>query len=302
MTSRLRVLVLGGTGMVGHKMFQVLSSRPHLEVFATARDLKGLEGRFSAEEAGRIRTGVDASDFDTVIRALASLRPDVVINCIGLIKQLPLAEDPLTAITVNAQLPHRISLICCAAKARMIQIGTDCVFDGTRGNYREEDPSDAKDLYGRTKFLGEVAYPHCITLRTSIIGHELKGRFSLVEWFLAQKHPVRGFTRAIYSGLTTPELARVVADYVLPRADLRGLYHLSVDPINKYDLLKLIAEQYEVDTPIEPYDAVSIDRSLDSTRFREATGYRPPSWPELCRTMRQDYLECGRYPEGKERK
>ena len=147
-----------------------------------------------------------------------------------------------------------------------------------------------------------MAYPHCITLRTSIIGHELKGRFSLVEWFLAQKHPVRGFTRAIYSGLTTPELARVVADYVLPRADLRGLYHLSVDPINKYDLLKLIAEQYEVDTPIEPYDAVSIDRSLDSTRFREATGYRPPSWPELCRTMRQDYLECGRYPEGKERK
>ena len=296
--NRLRVLVLGGTGMVGHKMFQVLSSRPHLEVYATARDLRGLEEHFDAGVLPRIRTGVDAADFDTIIRALASVQPDVVVNCIGLIKQLPLAEDPLTAITVNAQLPHRISLICRAAKARMVQIGTDCVFDGTRGGYREEDPSDAKDLYGRTKYLGEVTYPHCITLRTSIIGHELKGRLSLVEWFLAQKAPIRGYTRAIYSGLTTPELARVVADYVLPHPELNGLYHLSVDPISKYDLLRLLATYYGVSTPIEPFDGVAIDRSLDSARFREATGYTPPVWPELAEAMHRDYLECGSYTSG----
>ena len=296
--NRLRVLVLGGTGMVGHKMFQVLSSRPHLEVYATARDLHGLEGWFDDEALTRIRPHVDAADFDTVIRALASVQPDVVVNCIGLIKQLPLAEDPLTAITVNAQLPHRISLICRAAKARMIQIGTDCVFDGTRGGYREDDPSDAKDLYGRTKYLGEVTYPHCITLRTSIIGHELKGRLSLVEWFLAQKAPVRGYTRALYSGLTTPELARVVADYVLPHPELSGLYHLSVDPISKYDLLRLLATHYGVTTPIEPFDGVVIDRSLDSTRFREATGYFPPTWPELAEALHRDYLACGIYASG----
>ena len=296
--NRLRVLVLGGTGMVGHKMFQILSSRPHLEVYATARDLRGLEEHFDAGVLPRIRTGVDAADFDTIIRALASVQPDVVVNCIGLIKQLPLAEDPLTAITVNAQIPHRISLICRAAKARMVQIGTDCVFDGTRGGYREEDPSDAKDLYGRTKYLGEVTYPHCITLRTSIIGHELKGRLSLVEWFLAQKAPIRGYTRAIYSGLTTPELARVVADYVLPHPELNGLYHLSVDPISKYDLLRLLATHYGVSTPIEPFDEVAIDRSLDSARFREATGYTPPVWPELAEAMHRDYLECGSYTSG----
>jgi dTDP-4-dehydrorhamnose reductase len=296
----MRILILGGTGMVGHKMFQVLSERPGLEVFATARDLSDLEGCFSEEERGRIRTHVDASDFDTVIRALASIQPDAVINCIGLIKQLPLSEDPLTAITVNAQLPHRISLICRTAGARMIQIGTDCVYDGTRGNYRETDPSDAKDLYGRTKYLGEVAYePHCLTLRTSIIGPELKGRLSLVEWFLAQEGPIRGYTRAIYSGLTTLELARVMADFVLPRPDLTGLYHLSVDPISKYELLGLIARTYGRTIQIEPDHQVAIDRSLDSSRFRAAVGYAPPSWPELVADMHRDWLGRPCYRQGR---
>ena len=291
-----RILVLGGTGMVGHKMFEILSKREDLDVWATCRNQADLPAAFPAHLVRKMRPHVDADNFDTVIRALASLQPDVVINCIGLIKQLSGAQDPLTSITVNSQLPHRISLVCRTAGARLIHLGTDCVFDGSKGSYREDDPSDAKDLYGRTKYLGEVYYePHCVTLRTSIIGHEIKGMLSLVEWFMAQRGTVKGYTKAIYSGLTTVELARVVADYVLPNPHLTGLYHLSVDPVSKHDLLGHIAKTYGKKIAIIADDTVAIDRSLDSTRFRQATGYAPDDWTGLVRDMYNDYLSCPYY-------
>jgi dTDP-4-dehydrorhamnose reductase len=232
---------------------------------------------------------VDADNFDTVIRALASIQPDVVINCIGLIKQLPIASDPLSAITVNAQLPHRISLISRAAGARMIHISTDCVFNGMNGNYTEDDLSSAEDLYGQTKYLGEVSYPHCVTLRTSIIGHELKGRYGLIDWFLGQQGIIRGFTKAIYTGFPTMELARVISDYILPNEELNGVYHVSTDPISKYELLKLVAEKYGKRITIEPYDDFALDRSLDSSRFRSLTGYVTPTWSHLVDAMYHDY-------------
>ena len=175
----------------------------------------------------RILGGVDADNFDSVIRAISSVRPNIIINCIGIIKQLPIAKDPLTAITVNAQLPHRISLVSQSVGARFIQISTDCVFDGTKGNYTEEDNSTATDLYGKTKFLGEVEYPHCITLRTSIIGHELKTEFSLIDWFLSQEKEVNGFTNAIYSGFSTYEMVNIISNYVIPNKHLSGIYHVS---------------------------------------------------------------------------
>lgn len=277
--------------MLGHILFQELSSRPNLDVYATARTSKDLSKWFSSDLVGRIRIDVDADNFDTVIRALASIQPDIVINCIGLIKQSPIASDPLSAITINAQLPHRISLICCTAKARVIHISTDCVFDGQKGNYKETDPSDANDLYGRSKFLGEVAYPpHCVTLRTSIIGHELRGKLGLIEWFLTQEGKVRGFTRAIYSGFPTVEFAHIIADYVLPNKQLQGVYHVSSDPISKYALLKLVAERYGKKIEIEPYDGFVQDRSLDSSLFRDITGYKPPTWPELIDKMWKHYI------------
>lgn len=286
-----KVLILGGTGMLGHTLFQELSSRNNLDVYATARTSKGLSEWFSPDLASKIRVDVDADNFDTVIRAFASLQPDIVINCIGLIKQLPMASDPLSAITINAQLPHRISLICRTANARVIHISTDCVFIGRKGNYKETDPSDANDLYGRSKFLGEVIYPpHCVTLRTSIIGHELKGKLGLIEWFLTQKGKVRGFTRAIYSGFPTVEFAHIIADFVLPNRHLQGVYHVSSDPISKYALLKLVAETYAKKIEIEPYDAFYQDRSLDSSLFRRITGYEPPTWPELVKKMWKHYI------------
>lgn len=287
-----RVLILGGTGMLGHLLFRYLSQVENLDVYATARSLQGLSDCFSPGLKAKIRSDtVDADNFDSVIRALASIQPDIVINCIGLIKQIPLAEDPLSAIKVNAQLPHRISLICRTANARLIHISTDCVFDGKKGMYTEKDESNAIDLYGRTKFLGELSYEHCVTLRTSIIGHELKGRHGLIDWFLAQEQSVKGYTRAIYSGFPTIELAKIICDYVIPNPNLSGVYHVSSEPISKYHLLKLVADTYQKEIQIEPYHDMGIDRSLDSSVFRRKTNYTPPSWPQLVELMYKDYLE-----------
>ncbi len=298
----LRLMILGGTGMLGHTLFRYLSAQDNLDVYATARSAAGLDRWFAPRLIEKIRTDVDADNFDTVIRALAAVQPDIVINCIGLIKQLPLANDPLSAITINSQLPHRLSLICRAAGARMIHISTDCVFDGQKGNYRETDPSNATDLYGRSKYLGEVTYDHCVTLRTSIIGHELKGRLGLVEWFRAQSGPVLGFTKAIYTGFPTIELASVIHRFVLPDASLRGVYHVASSPISKYELLLLVARKYSKQNMIMPVDDVRIDRSLDGTRFCQATGYRPPTWPELIDRMYLHYRESAydRFQEGAE--
>lgn len=294
-----KVLILGGTGMLGHMLFTQLSLQKNLDVYATVRTTKGLSQWFSQDLVKKIRAeDVDADNFDTVIRAFAAIQPDIVINCIGLIKQLPIASDPLSAITINSLLPHRISMICRSADARMIHISTDCVFDGKKGNYTENDRSTADDLYGRSKFLGEVAYPpHCLTLRTSIIGHELKGKLGLIEWFLAQQGKVRGFTKAIYSGFTTIEFARIIADYVFPNNELTGVYHVSSDPISKYDLLKLVARKYDKKIEIEPYDNFRQDRSLDSSLFRRLTGYMPPSWPELVDKMYQYFISESFYKQ-----
>jgi dTDP-4-dehydrorhamnose reductase len=286
-----KVLILGGTGMLGHTLFKHLSSKTDLDVYATVRTSGGLDKWFTPDLIGKIRTDVDADNFDTIIRAFASVQPDLVLNCIGLIKQQSIANDPLPAITINAQLPHRISLICRAAAARLIHISTDCVFDGKKGNYTEADPSNATDLYGRSKYLGEVAYPpHCITLRTSIIGHELKGKLGLIEWFFAQTEKIKGFTRAIYSGLPTIEMARIIYEYIIPNDHLTGIYHVSSDPISKYDLLKSVAKRYGKQIDIEPDNDFFMERSLDSSVFRKMTGYHPPSWPELIDLMYQHYI------------
>jgi dTDP-4-dehydrorhamnose reductase len=287
-----KVLILGGTGMLGHLLFTQLSLQNNMDVYATARNSSGLTQWFIPDLVRKIRPDVDADNFDTVIRAFAAIQPDIVINCIGLIKQTRMASDPLSAITINSLLPHRISMICRSAGARMIHISTDCVFDGKKGNYTENDPSNADDLYGRSKFLGEVAYPsHCMTLRTSIIGHELKGKLGLIEWFLAQEGKVRGFTHAIYSGFPTVELAQIITDYILPNKDMNGVYHVSSDPISKYDLLKLVAKRYGKQIKIAPYDKFNQDRSLDSALFRRITGYTPPSWPELIDKMYQSFYK-----------
>lgn len=282
----IRVLVLGASGMLGNAVLRLFAHSPGYQVFGSVRSsgvLRLLPGNLHRS----VITGVDVENIDSIIRLFASVHPDLVINCIGLVKQLADADDPLAAIPINAMLPHRLASLCEVAGARFVHMSTDCVFSGAKGMYTEADASDAKDLYGRSKYLGEVDYPHAITLRTSIIGQELKGARSLVGWFLAQESSVKGFTRAIFSGLPTVEIARIIRDFVIPHTEFHGLYHVSAEPINKYELLRLVAQVYGKTIEIIPDDKFAIDRSLDSSRFRKLTGYNPPAWGQLVETMHQ---------------
>jgi dTDP-4-dehydrorhamnose reductase len=282
----MRVLVLGVTGMLGNAMFRYLSLNGGYEVYGSARNASRLRSCVNEDMASRIVTGVDVENQDALAGLFAKIKPQAVVNCIGLIKQLAAADDPLSAIPINSMLPHRLSALCKIAGARLVHISTDCVFSGAKGNYLESDPSDAKDLYGRSKYLGEVADAHAITLRTSIIGPELNdGAHALLGWFLSQQGAVNGFTRAIFSGLPTVELARVVGEFVLPRPHLSGLYHVAAAPISKFDLLTLIAEVYGKKIQINRLDDPAIDRSLDASRFNDATGYHAPEWRELVTRM-----------------
>jgi len=282
----MRILILGASGMLGNAVLRVFVASPGFVVWGTVRSARA-SALLREQVRDRLISGIDLSDIDSVLRATESARPDVVINCVGLVKQLASADDPLEAIPVNALLPHRLARICAVAGARLVHMSTDCVFSGAKGMYVEEDPSDAQDLYGRTKYLGEVDYPNAITLRTSIIGHELEGARSLIGWFLAQEGAVAGYGKAIFSGLPTVEIARVIRDHVIPHPELHGVYHLSAAPISKLELLKLVARAYGKSVEIRPDDALAIDRSLDSTRFRQATGYAPAPWPELVASMEQ---------------
>lgn len=288
----MRVLILGGSGMLGHRLLMTL--RTEHEVWVTVRGDGSEMPDIPEFPRQYVRPMVDALYLDQVTRALASIQPDLVINCIGLIKQQGhIARDPLFSITLNAMFPHRLSLLCRVAKIRLIHISTDCVFSGKKGGYLETDQSDADNLYGRTKFLGEVTYPHCVTLRTSIIGRELKRRLGLIEWFLAQTGTIKGYTRAIFSGFTTNELARIILEKVIPNPSLSGLYHVSSNPISKYELLCIARDAFKKDIEIVPDEEVVCDRSLDSTRFRQITGYQPPSWRE----MLAELAECSSFYE-----
>lgn len=281
----MNVLILGVTGMLGSTVFRLLSGDQRYQVWGTLRSAGGRR-YFSENLHAQLISNVDVLDQDALVSMLERIRPDVVINCVGLIKQLADAKDPLSALPINAMLPHRLAKLCGLAGARLIHISTDCVFSGRKGMYAEADLSDAEDLYGKSKFIGELhEVSHAITLRTSIIGHELGTQFSLVDWFLSQSGPVKGYAKAIFSGLPTVELARVIRDYVIPNPELHGLYHVSVEPIDKLSLLRLLAEVYGHKIQIIPDEHICIDRSLDSSRFRQATGYVPPAWPELVKMM-----------------
>jgi dTDP-4-dehydrorhamnose reductase len=283
----MRLLILGGAGMLGHKLWQVCRSR--FDTWVTVRGLRSAYVPLGLFEPERVVAGVDAFNFDTLVSAMAQVRPEVVVNCIGIIKQVASASDPIASLTINALLPHRLAVLARSSGARLIHISTDCVFAGRKGGYTEADHSDAEDLYGRTKFLGEVTGPGALTLRTSIIGRELATTSGLVEWFLSQPGGrVQGFRRAIFSGLTTLELAGLIARVIEQAPHLQGLYHVSAEPIDKCSLLELLRAAYGVPVEIEPNSDIMIDRSLDSRRFREATGYVPPAWPELVQKLADD--------------
>jgi len=284
----MKILILGATGMLGHKLMQVLS--PHFTVIGTVRgDISHLREHPILGKMSLIGT-VLADSISSVRHAIEQCKPDVIINCIGIVKQLPSSRDPLPSIAINALFPHQLAQICLKQKIRLIHMSTDCVFSGNKGNYTEEDPSDAEDLYGKTKFLGEVDYPGCLTIRTSIIGRELDSTHGLVEWFLHQRGKmIQGYKKAIFSGLTTNALAEIIGTIIEEHPDLHGVWQVAADPISKYDLLMLLKQQYQTDDiVIEPDEGIVSDRSLNGSRFNAATSITVPPWPVMIEQLYRD--------------
>jgi dTDP-4-dehydrorhamnose reductase len=283
----MRVLILGGDGMLGHRLMLELS-RNHTVICTLRRELADYS-QFGLFTKANSLTGVDARDTGRLLDAVRTARPDVVVNAIGIVKQQPTSSDVLQSLEINAVLPHRLAALCQEHNIRLIHISTDCVFAGDRGNYGEDDVADATDTYGRTKHLGEVGGDNCITLRTSMIGLELHRKRSLVEWYLAQSGTIRGFAHAIYSGLTTPELSRVIDMLIARFPALSGVYQVVAEPISKYDLLTdfnvLLDRQ---DLTILKDEVFFCDRSMKGDRFRAATGYVAPAWPVMLAELAAD--------------
>lgn len=276
--------------MLGSAFLKIFLEDGRFDVVGTIRAESG-KHFFPKKMLSSLLSNIDVLDIDALTAVIDKARPDVVINCIGLIKQHAQVNDPLMALPINAIFPHRLAKLCSLSGARLVHISTDCVYSGRDGMYVEDIPSDAEDLYGKSKYIGELHdFPHAITLRTSIIGHELYSTHSLVDWFLAQKGSVKGYQKAIFSGLPTVELAKVVIQHVLPKNTLTGLYHVSSEPIDKYTLLQLISGIYKKEIEIVPDNQVVIDRSLDSSRFQKETGYRPTPWNNLVEIMHQSHI------------
>ncbi len=277
----MKILILGGSGMLGHQLLGCL--QPCHEVKVTLRQHLGYYSAHRMFHEGNSFGSVDVRSFERVQHIVREFGPDVVINAIGIVKQRASAKEIIPSLEINALLPHLLAQLCLAVDARLIHFSTDCVFSGRKGSYVESDPSDAEDIYGRTKYLGEVHEENCLTLRTSIIGRELSNHGSLLDWFLEQTGEIKGFRGAIYTGFTTLEMSRIVQRLITDYPKASGVYHVSSEPISKYELLLLIREAFGHRVNIVPDDEFHCDRSLDSSRFREEFSYFPPTWSEMMR-------------------
>jgi len=276
----MRILILGGDGMLGHQL--LLSWRERHEVRVTLRGAPPDYEHYGLFSRDNAEYHCDVRDFDTLAGKIRAWRPEAIVNAVGIVKQRSEASNAILSLEVNSLLPHRLSRLSGEIGARLVQISTDCVFSGKKGMYCEDDLEDSRDLYGRSKLMGEVHDPQAVTLRTSIIGLELSRRKSLVEWFLAQTGEIRGYSRAIYSGFTTMEMARIIERVLLRHPDIHGLWHVASSPISKYDLLRQLSERlHRQDVRILEDDSFVCDRSLDASRFNAATGYSPPSWARM---------------------
>jgi dTDP-4-dehydrorhamnose reductase len=287
----MRILILGGSGMLGHKLLLGLRAAGHY-VSCTLRDDRSSSGlaRLPLFAGPDVFWGIDVIDWPSLRTLLRAHQPDVVINAVGIIKQRQLATSAIPSIQINALLPHQLAETVAAWSGRLIHFSSDCVFSGDRGDYTESDNCDADDLYGRSKFLGEViGASNVVTLRSSIIGRELHHHQSLLDWFLSQNHrEVKGFTRVIYAGLTTNEFVTVVNRIITQHPELAGLFQVASDPISKHDLLQMVANAFRLDVRIVPTDEPFSDRSFSGAKFTAATGYVAPPWPDLVAALASD--------------
>ncbi|HVO67124.1 MAG TPA: SDR family oxidoreductase [Syntrophales bacterium] len=276
----MRILILGGTGMLGHTLWDHLSPI-FPNTYTTIRKGRCDYGKDVRLESDRVIEHIDVLDLQLLAGVLRVIQPNVILNCIGITKRREEPQNPIPSIMLNALFPHNLVKLAAELETKVIHFSTDCVFDGTAGNYADESQTNAIDLYGRTKALGEVSGKNAITLRSSFIGYEIGEGTELLEWFLAQKGIVKGFKNAIYTGLTTIELSRVVDRLLRNYPYATGLYNVSSDPISKFDLLKLISNKMHHDAQVIPEETFHCNRSLDSTKFRREFNYTPPSWEKM---------------------
>ncbi len=273
--------------MLGHKLLQVFRNR--FDTFVTLRENFEEYDYLELFDKQKTFDSVNIKEFDRVKEIVELNRPDVIVNAIGVIKHKPEATDFVKTIEINSILPHKLANIAQNINARFITVSTDCVFDGQRGNYSELEHPNATDLYGKSKHLGEVVDDNCLTIRTSIIGREIGSGKSLVEWFLSNSdEEIKGFIRAIYSGFPTVVFAEILANLIENYPKLQGLYHVASDSIDKYSLLELIKRKLDLKATLIPFDEFEIDRSLDSTKFRNETNFVPESWEKMIDRMLDD--------------
>ena len=286
----MRILILGGDGMLGHQLLKSWQSKHDVRV--TLRGAAEQYQQYGLFHDSNSYYGIDVRDFASIKGVAEKFHPEAIVNAVGIVKQRSEAHDAIISLEVNSLLPHRLSQLCGEMGARLIHLSTDCVFSGSKGMYTEEDLEDARDLYGRSKLLGEVDDAQAVTLRTSIIGLELSRKKSLIEWFLAQKGGLKGFTRAIYSGFTTQEMARIIERVLLVDTAISGLWHVASAPINKYKLLEKLSTYMErEDVKLLPEPDFFCERSLDASKFNEQTGYMPPSWDEMLKELSEQIRE-----------
>ncbi len=288
----MNILILGGDGMLGHQLLKHF--RDNHQVSVTLRQGASQYRNYELFGDDNAYYGIDVRSFQNLVEVMADFQPEAVINAVGLVKQRSSSKENIPSLELNALLPHRLSMLCKATGTRLVHISTDCVFSGEKGRHVESDVPDAADLYGKSKLLGELTDSHCVTLRSSIIGLELARKKSLIEWYLAQTGKIKGFQKAIYTGVTTNEMARIIEFVLLNAPDLQGMWHVASKPINKYDLLKMLTEKLgRKDITLQPDVDFVCDRSLIGDAFTNQTGYKIPEWDDMINELVVDIKARG---------
>mgnify|MGYP001331883688 CR=1 FL=1 len=280
----MKILVLGGRGLIGNNLVKYLSKNKDLKVYTTSRN-KWNSNEIKLFSSASLIPSINLERNNKILNLLKSIKPDVVINSAGITKHLPNGNEPLSVLPINTLAPHFIAKFCSQIDCKFIQLSTDCVFSGSKGNYFEEDFPDANDLYGKSKYLGEPNTKNSLTIRISTIGHELNTNYGLLNWFLNKSGSCKGYLKNIFSGFTVEELSNIFCEHIFNNLHLKGLYHISSSPISKYELLKIISSVYKHKISIEPDTQIKINRSLNSEKFKYITNYQPPSWPDQIYSM-----------------
>lgn len=277
----MRVLVLGASGLIGHTLVRELSR--YYEVYGTLHFSKSHYDNIFFRKHSFI-FDIDIMNFDIVKGIIYALKPDYIINCVGITKRKIDKQNIEDATFVNACFPHKLVRFAQLNENRVIHFSTDCVFDGKKGNYLEEDLTTAEDIYGRTKALGEIInYNNCLTIRSSFIGQELYSKTELLDWFLSQDgNSIKGFKNTLYSGVSTIFMTKVVRKVIDSFPEISGLYNLAPSiPISKYDLLNLAKDIFDVHVKIIPDYSIIHKPTLDGSKFKEITGIVIPDWREM---------------------